>query len=260
MYGDRGGIFDPWAVEMKLDSPCDSFVTENMNSTDRFIEMVEHICTRRDMYVLGRSFYEVCAYISGYAEASPDCPLSGNGWRAFSEFICAAFRFPSKYAWPYVLKLCSRDEDEAVARLQSLLVEFAERGKTESQEHIVQEMVSWANSQEEGEPEKTWRRFTRAFHRGNRRAIQALIQEHPDAEMLWSRNCPDDVALNLDEIANSYVVSQISGSEEEGEVTIITPDWGPVSMKRIDGIWRIDATVIIDRWKASRLGDNGERG
>ena len=48
-----------------------------------------------------------------------------------------------------------------------------------------------------------------------------------------------------------YLVSVISGSEENGEVTIITADYGPVEVKRIDGIWRIDATNILECRKAN---------
>ncbi|MGO8690562.1 MAG: hypothetical protein ACLQLG_13145 [Thermoguttaceae bacterium] len=221
-----------------------------MNSVDSFIELIQSVCRRRHMYVYGGSFYEVCAYITGYAEASPDCPLSGEGWKAFNHFVCAACKFPSKYCWSYVLKQCSHDDDEATVRLQNLLAEFAERTKTESYEHIVQEMMSRARSQEEGEPEKTWRRFSRAIHRGSRDEIESLIQAHPDAEVLWSGTYPDDVATLLDQIEESYLVSQISGSENEGEVTIITPDFGPVAMKLIRGSWRIDATKVIDCRKA----------
>jgi hypothetical protein len=224
-----------------------------MSSTDSFVKLVESICRRRTMYVSGGSFYEVCAYITGYANASSDGPLSDEGWKAFSHFVCAAFRFPSKYCWSYVLKQCSRDDDEATARLQSLLTEFVERSKTESHEDIVQEMMSRACSEEEGEPEKTWRRFSRALHRGNRNEIESLIQEHPDADILWSGAYPDDVVPLLDRIQESYLVSQISGSEDEGEVTIITPDFGPVALKRVGGNWRIDATKVIDCRKVSQM-------
>ncbi len=222
-----------------------------MTDTDSFIEHVQNVCRRRYMYVLGGTFYEVCAYFTGYAHASPDCPISGDGWTAFNEFICAVFRFPSKYCWPYVLKQCSRDDDEATAKLESLLKEYAERTKTESGQDIVREMMSRARAQEEGEPEKTWRRFSRAIHMANREEVEPLIQEHPDAEVLWSATYPDRVVPLMDEIDESYLISQISGSEDAGEVTIITPDFGPVDVKLIDGRWRIDASKIINCWKAN---------
>jgi hypothetical protein len=75
-----------------------------MSSTDSFIELLNHLCLRRHMFVPGCGFYEVCAYLYGYANASPDCPLSGEGSAYFNGFVCATFRFPSKYAWPFVLK------------------------------------------------------------------------------------------------------------------------------------------------------------
>jgi hypothetical protein len=223
-----------------------------MSATDRFIDLVESICHRSSMYVCGGSFYEICAYISGYAEASPDCPLSGDGWNAFNEFVCAAYRFPKNYVWPYVLKHCSRDDDEATARLQSLLVEFAKRSMTESHDDIVQDMISRACIRKEGVPEKAWRRFSRALLRGKKDEIEPLIQAHPDAEVLWAGAYPNDVASLLDQIDESYSVSQISGSEEDGEVTIITPDFGPMTLRLIGGDWRIDATKIIECRKAMK--------
>ncbi len=204
------------------------------------------------MYVAGGTFYEVCAYLSGYANASPDCPLSGEGCAAFNNFVCATFQFPSKYAWPFVLKQCSRDDDEATARLQHLLTEFAEMTRTKSHEEIIREVVSGASGQKEGEPVKAWRCFSRAIHRGSKEEIEPLIQDNADAHVLWSGAYPDDIVELLDQIQGAYAVSPISGSEEDGEVTIITPDFGPVGVKRIGGTWRIDASKIINCWKANR--------
>ena len=223
-----------------------------MDRIDDFIEFVESICRRSRMYTMGGSFNEVWAYIAGYAQGSPDSPLSGEGWHAFNEFVCLAHRFPTKYVWCYVLKHCSRDDEEAIGRLQSLVTEFARRTRTESHDEILQEMQARALSQDEGEPEKTWRQFSRVMFRGRREEIEPLIQEHPDADILWAGAYPDDVATLLEKVADSYPVSRVSGSEEGGEVTVITPDFGPVPLKFMDGTWRIDATKIIEAWKANR--------
>jgi hypothetical protein len=110
-----------------------------MSTIDTFVEVVGNICLRRQMHVAEGTFYEVCAYLGGYAHASPDCPLSGEGWGDFNEFICATFRSPGKYCWPYVIKQCSVNDDEATARLHGLLVEFTEKGKTQSLEEIAGE-------------------------------------------------------------------------------------------------------------------------
>ncbi len=68
-----------------------------MGEMTKFIQMVEDICTRRKMFATGGTFYEVCAYLTGYAEASTDSPLSNEGWKVFSQYVCAHFRFPDKY-------------------------------------------------------------------------------------------------------------------------------------------------------------------
>ena len=169
------------------------------------------------------------------------------------QYLCLRqLPIPANYIWPYVLKQCSRDDDEATARLQSLLMDFAEQTRSRRYEEILQDVAERAGGDEEGEPVRAWRRFSRAIHRGRREEIGPLIQEHPDSEVLWCEACPDDVAPLLDEIQESYMISPISGSEEAGEVTLITPDFGPVGVKLVGGSWRIDVSKIIDCWKTNR--------
>ena len=222
-----------------------------MSSVDSFIEFVGGICLRRQMYVPSGTFYEVCAYLTGYSDASPDCPLSGKGWRCFNEFVCAELRCPNKLGWPQVIKYCSRDDDEATARLNRLLTDFAEKTRTESHEKIVRDAVSRARGHEEADPVKAWRRFSRAIHRANKEVIELLIQDHPDADILWSADYPDEAAAGLDQVEESFLISPISGSEDAGEVTILTADFGRVGVRRIGGTWRIDASPIINCWKAN---------
>jgi hypothetical protein len=223
-----------------------------MDEIDNFIVLVGRLCSHRSMYVMDGTFNEVCAYLTGYAEASPDCPLGGKGRIAFNSFVCATFRFPSKYAWPFVLKQCSRDDNEAVTQLRDLLTDFAEKTKTKTHEEIVLAVMSRASDHEEGEPVKVWRRFSRAIHRGKREEIEPLILDHRNADVLWSATYPDDISPLLDQIQESYVVSVISGSDDDGEVTIITPDFGTVKLKHLSGSWRVDASKIIDCWMTSR--------
>jgi hypothetical protein len=225
-----------------------------MNSVDQFIEHVEHVCKRPHLHVAGGSFGEICAYFTGYAAGAKDCPLSGEGWRAFNTFVCATFGFPQKLVWPYVLKTSSRDDAEATARLKHLLLDFADRCRRQSAQEIAHDAMTRARRRAESEPVKVWRRFSRAIHRGDRKEVESVIQDHPDAEVLWSATNPDDVAQALDCIAESYLVNEIAGSEEEGEVVIITPDFGPIGVKRVGNDWRIDASKIINCWKANRAG------
>jgi hypothetical protein len=131
-------------------------------------------------------------------------------------------------------------------------MDFTEKIKTMTHEEIVREAMSGARVHQESEPVKVWRRFSRAIHQGKREEIEPLVLDHCNAEVLWSATYPADVAELLDQIQESYVVSVISGSEVDGEVTIITPDFGPVKVKNIGGSWRIDASKIIDCWMARR--------
>ncbi len=227
---------------------------------DSFIEIVDGVCRRRRMYVLGGTFEGVCAYFLGYADGSPDCPLSGDGWSAFNGYVCATFRFPNKYWWPYVIRQCFVDDEEATDQLRHLLTEFAHKSKTQRYDKIEEEALSLARRKEEGEPEKVWRRFSSAIHRSRRAEIEPLIQEHPDAAILWTGNAhPIDISMLLDEIEDSYLIGQLSGSEDAGDVTIITPDFGPVQVTLIEGTWRIDAAKVIECRKKQGCDDeNGQ--
>jgi hypothetical protein len=82
-----------------------------MDPTDRFIVLVDSLCTYSGMYVNGdEQFYGVCSYLYRYAYGAPDSPISGERYRAFSNLVCATFRFPDKYVWSYVIRTCSRDD------------------------------------------------------------------------------------------------------------------------------------------------------
>lgn len=217
-----------------------------MDSTDRFIELVDCPCTRSGMYVRGdERFYGVCAYLQGYAHGSPDTPISGAGYRAFNDFVCATFRFPDKYIWEYVIRTCSRTDYEALGRLMNLLTEFARRTRTEPYEKLIEEARAKVVDYHEGEPEQTWRRFSLALLRGERAEIEPLIMPHPNAAILWQAAYPEDVAELLDEIAESYPVTRISGDEADGHVIIMTADFGPMNLKRTGETWQVDASEII---------------
>jgi hypothetical protein len=108
-----------------------------MDTTDEFIQMVESNCKRRSIYACDGSFVEVCAYMSGFAHASTNCPLSNDGFDAFNRYVARRFGFPENCMWPYVLKMCSRDDDEAIERLSGLLVQFSNSARTQSYEEIL---------------------------------------------------------------------------------------------------------------------------
>lgn len=225
---------------------------EKSDSIDAFIELVDHVCLRPAMFVMDRTFAEVAAYLCGYASGAKDCPISGDGFAAFNAFICRRFGFPQKYIWPYVLKSCFPDDEEAIRKRQECLTEFATKRKTQTLDEIVSDSIALATSAPETEPVRVWRRFQRALHRGAREEIELVVLDHPDAEVLWAGSYPEDVVPLMDEIAESELISVISGSEKAGEVVIIAGDWGPLPMKRVAENWRIDATKIIECRKANR--------
>jgi len=217
-----------------------------MNPTDRFIELVDSLCTYSGMYVNGdEHFYGFCACLDGYAYGAPDSPISGERYRAFNDLVCATFRFPDKYVWPYVIRTCSRDDKEALKKLKDLLTEYAVRTRTEPAETLIAEARARVVEYHEGEPEQAWRQFSSALLRGQHEDPEPLILPHPDSAILWQGAYQSDVAELLEELADSYPVTRISGDEAYGHVIIMSADFGPVHIKRDGETWRVDASEII---------------
>jgi hypothetical protein len=226
-----------------------------MDATSEFIQMVESLCAHRSMYVCEGTFYELCAYLEGYAAGSLDCPLGREGWDAFNRFVCAYFRFPDKYTWPYVLKCCTKDDDDATEHLRTLLTEFCHKARTSSYEEMIQEVTRGGVEDGEGAPEQVVRRLLAALLRGNRPEIEPLIQEHADAGILWEGAYPSDVAEQLDLLSRSNPIARLSGTEEEGEVRLITADFPfPITLRQIAGQWKVDVAKIIEMRKGTGKG------
>lgn len=219
-----------------------------MRTLDDFIELAENICKRRQIYVCGRSFYEVCAYLHGYAAAMDQDPFGVDHRTSFGTFVATRLGFPQKLDWPYVLRTASRDDDHAIQQLRDLLSEYAEALRNAS----VGELMAKANAEllerERNPPEQVvcWRKFSRALHRGDKATLQQLIIDHKDASVLWEVACPDDVAPLMDQIAESYAIPVLSESSDGTVSEIMSPDFGPIRLERIDDQWRIDAEPMIN--------------
>jgi hypothetical protein len=214
--------------------------------TDEFVNLVESLCNRPRMCTIGGTFEEVAAYVFGYVFGACGGYHEDESYEAFQRFVCAKFRFPSNYVWAFVIRECQSKDEDAIECLRSLVSEFATKSKSIPFSEIVEDAHANAVTFEEGEPEKVWRRFAHALLSGNRDTIEPLILEHPDAWILWEGKCPEDVAELLDEIAESYPVTRIAGREEDGEVTIITHDFGPMKIRLLNGSWRVDAAKVIE--------------
>lgn len=217
-----------------------------MTHTSEFEDVVRSVCTRHRMYVCGGTFYEVCAYIEGYAAAIPDTPISGDGLSAFNTFVAARLGFPQKIAWPVNVRNASRDDNDAINKLEELLTEFIAASRADTVAELVATAIADSQSRPDPEPVAKWRKLSRALHRGDRREIESLILHHPEAELLWESSYPPDVLSLMDEIAESYFVSVAVTSADGKEVQITTPDFGLVTVRVSDGCWRIDATPIIE--------------
>lgn len=204
------------------------------------------------MFVGNETYDSVSAYISGYAQGSKDSPISGAGWTAFNNYVCASYRFPFKYVWTYVFKVVAQDDRMAIDLMCGKILEFTEKLKTETYEEIVAKETQNAQNVIEGEAEVAWRHFSRAIHRGDRNEIEPLILENKDSNILWESSYPKDVAEALDSIQESNPICRIRESKDGHDVTIMTPDFGVLEVKKINGSWKVDASKIINRWMRNK--------
>ena len=224
-----------------------------MRTIQEYHELVDSICKRRFMYVSGGSFCEVCAFLEGYAGAMDPNPLRCDEQMHFNGFVAARLGYPPKLYWPYILQTASAADEHAINRLRDLLTEYLGAVRDGRIHELVAEAHASLQRLERNPPEQVrcWRKFSRALHRGDKDVLQELTLEHDNASVLWESAYPDDVIPLMDQIAESYAIPIVSQSEDGSEAQIMTPDFGLLRLKRVDGQWRIDAEPIIQ----IRLGE-----
>jgi hypothetical protein len=225
---------------------CKRYASKPMDNTDKFIELVGHICRRPKMFTIGGTFGEVVAFFTGLASAPSGCPLSDDGDRVFNAFVTARLLVPGKYWWPYAIKLVAANDEDALVRLRDLLIEFATLRKSNSFREISRKAEESLADYVEPEPAKVWRQFLAARYRSNQHEIEPLILPHADAAVLWrDKPTPSDIAAQLTQISDGYIISVISGSLKSGHVQLAT-ELGIMDAHLVDGSWRIDASSIIE--------------
>lgn len=212
-----------------------------MQTKPSFIDFIKHICTRPRMYTLGGTYNETAAYITGFS-AGTDSPIND---RTFDRFVCLKNSFPTNYVWTYVIRECTKDDNEAITLMMNTILEFIELKNTMTEEELMRFAIEKSKS-EEGEVERLFRKFDSALLKGDRAIIESLILENKNAEILWAGEYPKDVAMKLSEISSNQPLKRIPVSEDGNKVKIIASGWPfPIEMNFINGEWRIDADNII---------------
>lgn len=215
-----------------------------MQKQTLFVEFIQQICVRPRMYTLNGAYNETAAFISGFSSAS-DSPISS---RIFDRFVCLKNSFPTNYAWTYVIKECSKNDNEAILLMVNTILEFIELKNTMTEEELMRFAVKNSKS-EEGEAEAIFRIFDSALLTGNKEVIQSLIFENEHSEILWAKSYPKDVASKLNELSASQPLKRIPISEDGSKVKIITQGWPfPIEMEFTNAKWRINADKIIALW------------
>ncbi len=222
-----------------------------MDDTEKFIELVDNVCRRPDMFTVNGTFGEVAAVFTGIQIAAPNSPIADDDQRTFNSFVTSRLLVPSKYWWGGAIQMVAADDEAAISKLRDLLVEFATLRKTKTLDEIRGSAARALAEYTETEPARVWRQFLAARWAASRALIEPLIMPHPNAAVLWRGDpAPPGVAAQLDVISDSYVVSVVSGSVDSGEVSLAT-EVGIIDAHLVDGQWRIDASLFIESDLAS---------
>ncbi len=212
-----------------------------MQKESSFVEFIQHICKRPGMFTLNGTYNETAAFIAGFSVGSK-APIND---RIFDRFVCLKNSFPTNYVWAYVIKKCTKDDNEAILLMQHTILEFIELKDKMTEEELMQFAIE-SSKTEEGEAVKIFRKFENALLSGDKEIIQSLIMECKGAEILWSGSYPADVALKLNEISSNQLIKQIPISEDGNKVEIISQGWPfSIEMNFMNGKWRINAEKII---------------
>jgi hypothetical protein len=218
-----------------------------MSALTVFKEMVNHICMRHPMYVCGGTYYEVAAYIQGFASAMKESPFDGDLRFAFNEYVTQTFGFPAKLAWPFVIKKATKSDEEAIAKLYTLLTTYIEavEGNCVAQLLSAERLKA---SVRDAEPQVIcWQLFSRALHRGDRMGIEKHALQRDNIQILWSGSYPDGVIPLMDEIAESFAIPVLFVSDDGLRSRVMTPDFGELDLEFVDGAWKIDPSPVIQQ-------------
>ncbi|OAD43837.1 hypothetical protein [Polaribacter atrinae] len=212
-----------------------------MDKEITFSEFIEHICKRPLMYCLGGTFNEVSAFIQGYCSAK-ETPISGT---EFNRFVCLKNSFPTNYIWTYVIKTCSKNDEDGISNIKETILEFIELSNRMNEEELFQFAVDNANTKE-GEPEKVFRKFENALLVGNKKIIQSLILDNDKADLLWKGKYPDSVTEKLNELSENQPIKRIKESENGKSVELVASGF-PFTIELIlkNNEWKVNADKII---------------
>lgn len=194
------------------------------------------------MYCLESTFNEVSAYINGYSSAK-ETPIRGTD---FNRFVCLKNSFPPNYVWMSVIKTCTKNDNEAIALMKSTILEFCDLKTRMSKDELMQYAINNANIQQEGEPEKIFRKFDSALLNGDKEVIKSLILDTEKADLLWNGAYPKDIAKQLDNLSNKQPIKKIYESEDGKSIKIIAAGWPfPIEMTQKNSEWKINVEEII---------------
>lgn len=106
-------------------------------------------------------------------------------------------------------------------------------------------------------PEGAYRRFMLANLAGQEKEIRPLIVDHENADILWRDAAyPKDVAAALAEQYRQMEITRVKlpSQDETPDRVLLGSSASPIPLAvvRIEGVWRVDASPIIEFRKAAR--------
>lgn len=101
------------------------------------------------------------------------------------------------------------------------------------------------SKQADAAPEAAYRQFMLALLSGKQAEISALILDHSDAEILWRRPYPPNVATALAEQYRTMQITRDPSNTDDRVVLSSSAMPAPITVVRVDDQWKLDAGPLI---------------
>jgi hypothetical protein len=106
-------------------------------------------------------------------------------------------------------------------------------------------------------PEEAYRKFMIVNLAGEEAAIRPLVLDHPDSHLLWQGPYPADVAELLADQYRTMEITRVDSPDADDASRVLLQSSAapiPIAAVNMDGVWKIDATPIIEfRKRAAKL-------
>jgi hypothetical protein len=221
-----------------------------MGEPESFETLVRRLCRTPELYVLGGSFQEVCAYLTGHARGDARSPLAGQGWAAFSALVSRRLGLNADTSWPCAIRTRHPDDADALEALEEHSMAFLHALEHHSPAELIERLAQLRSGGDDDGPmvpEDIFRAFVIACLHGDEQRLRALILPHQQAELLWCERYDPAVAEDLERSFARMRVLRTCRNQRSDRVELMSPSFPfPLSVVRTPAGGRLDASPVIE--------------